>query len=389
MSSIQTTAADLFDQQENSQVVDALRGYAILLVILAHATPYIPELVWPVKRVFLLGVYGVQLFFIASALTLLMSWQRSRDPFRLRSIKFFIRRFFRIAPLYFLAIPFYWIVKQRTAADFDLESLLATLLFFNAWSPYYIPTVPGWMPVPGGWSIGVEFCFYIIFPLLVALVYTLRRSLVFLIFGLILTGFASNFGANLYPELSGESRSNFLYFWPLNQLVIFSFGFLLYYLVKSDFIRGRVEKSSLSSNHATAIMLIVVFVLSFYGQQKFFDLSNGKFPTHVIISVAFMAWALVLLVKQSGWAINQYIVKLGQVSFSAYVLHFAMLQAASMIVIWGWHGSKDGMASVPYAGVVILVALALTYLASVITYRFIEQPFIRLGKRLSASQSKI
>ncbi|MBS1229938.1 MAG: acyltransferase, partial [Proteobacteria bacterium] len=229
--------ASSFDQQDHLQVVDALRGYAILLVIFSHATPYVPQLVWPAKRFFLLGTYGVQLFFIASALTLLMSWGRSRDPLGVRSVRFFVRRFFRIAPLYFLAIPFYWVVKHQVAADFSLETLLATLFFYNAWSPYLIPTVPGWIAVPGGWSIGVEFCFYFIFPLLAASVDSLRRALVFFVVALAIMIAASSFGAALYPEIGSEARGTFLYFWPPNQLAIFALGFVLYHAIKSDVLR--------------------------------------------------------------------------------------------------------------------------------------------------------
>ena len=152
-----------FDRQDHLQVVDALRGYAILLVIAVHSIGHNKDLVWPVIRPLLLGFYGVQLFFLASALTLLMSWSRSDDSFARRSGKFLIRRFFRIAPLYYLAVLFYWFAYQAKPADFSIELLLGSLLFYNAWSPYLVPTVPGWTPVPGGWSIGVEFCFYFIF----------------------------------------------------------------------------------------------------------------------------------------------------------------------------------------------------------------------------------
>lgn len=373
-----------FDQQDHLQVVDALRGYAILLVIFSHATPYVPELVWPAKRFFLLGTYGVQLFFIASALTLLMSWGRSRDALGVRSVKFFVRRFFRIAPLYFLAIPFYWIVKQQVAADFSLETLFATLFFYNAWSPYLIPTVPGWIAVPGGWSIGVEFCFYLIFPLLAGAVDSLRRAMVFLVIALAIMIAASHFGAALYPEIGSEARGTFLYFWPPNHLAIFALGFVLYHGVKSDEVRQRVERSAITANRASLAMALIVVALSFYGQHKFFDFSDAALPTHLLISLAFMAWALVLVVRSPGLAVNRLIVKLGQVSFSAYVLHFCMLELANWVMASLWPGAKVGVASIAFAGALVLIGVLLTYFMALICYRSIEQPFIALGKRLIA-----
>jgi len=62
-----------FDQQDHLQVIDALRGYAILIVIAVHTLGHVPDLVWPVRRVMVVGFYGVQLFFLASAVTLMMS----------------------------------------------------------------------------------------------------------------------------------------------------------------------------------------------------------------------------------------------------------------------------------------------------------------------------
>ena len=79
--------------------IDCVRGYAVTLVITCHLAYAFPELPWPVHRIVVSGWYGVQLFFLASALTLLMSWRHETVRLgRARIAPFFIRRFFRIAP---------------------------------------------------------------------------------------------------------------------------------------------------------------------------------------------------------------------------------------------------------------------------------------------------
>lgn len=78
-----------------------------------------------------------------------MLWSCSNALFWFRSFKFVVHRFFRIAPLYYLTIVFYWFFYQESADNFRFELLFEALFFYNAWSPYLIPAVPGWTPVSG------------------------------------------------------------------------------------------------------------------------------------------------------------------------------------------------------------------------------------------------
>src|ERR1700749_4071032 len=55
--------------------IDALRGYAVLLVITAHAGGMFPLLPYPLKSLTNFGVHGVQLFFLMSCVTLMLSWR--------------------------------------------------------------------------------------------------------------------------------------------------------------------------------------------------------------------------------------------------------------------------------------------------------------------------
>jgi peptidoglycan/LPS O-acetylase OafA/YrhL len=189
---------------------------------------------------------------------------------------------------------------------------------------------------------------------------------------------------NVYPELTLEQRANFLYFYPPNQLIIFAVGFVLYHLVKHGKLRNIVLNSRATIGITTALLLIFCLVLSIYGQHKFFDFSSGSAPTHLIITLAFMLWALVLVIRrENSIIINRLIISLGKVSFSAYVLHFAVLKLVGAVLQKSWPFQTVGIASIPYAIVLIAISLILTWRASALTYKYIEQPFIALGKRLS------
>src|SRR3978361_2265537 len=144
-----------------------MRDYAILLVIICHTTYLFPELPYPVHRVAILGWHGVQLFFLASTVTLMMAWryEKTRDG-SVDVVAFFLRRFFRIAPAYYLASALYFFLDPPIGG-YDPIQAAATYLFINAWHPTLMGVTPhAWSVVPGSWSIGVEFTFYAAFPVL-------------------------------------------------------------------------------------------------------------------------------------------------------------------------------------------------------------------------------
>ena len=142
--------------------IDAIRGYAILLVIAVHSSQYFNDLPDTVRTLADQGARGVQLFFVASAMTLGMSWQARHDG----TVPFYIRRFFRIAPMYYLSIPlFLWgrgfgpSIYAPDGIGWRHVAMAAT--FTHGWMPDTITSV-----VPGSWSIADEMMFYAVFPLL-------------------------------------------------------------------------------------------------------------------------------------------------------------------------------------------------------------------------------
>src|SRR4030088_3596129 len=87
--------------------IDFGRGIAILLVIMVHTGQSFASS--NLLRSFTeSGMMGVQLFFILSAITLFNSYNnRYEKDGTDRNKYFFIRRFFRIAPLYYFFAVFY------------------------------------------------------------------------------------------------------------------------------------------------------------------------------------------------------------------------------------------------------------------------------------------
>ena len=144
--------------------LDAGRAIAVVGVVAVHLSFQFPNLPDSVALIARMGQYGVQLFFVISAITIFMTLEADRERFsaaRHITLRFYIKRFFRIAPLYYVAIAIYgliswgasrsgyeraWVLGAHSPAD-----ILLNVLFLHALSPSAINNV-----VPGGWSIGVE-----------------------------------------------------------------------------------------------------------------------------------------------------------------------------------------------------------------------------------------
>ena len=103
----------------------------------------------------------MNLFFVVSALTLMMSWSQRKDG----TLAFYVRRLFRIAPMFWLAGAVYVSLDQMLPTPFwvggsvTVLTIILTALFSHGWSPDAINAV-----VPGGWTIAVEMTFYVLFP---------------------------------------------------------------------------------------------------------------------------------------------------------------------------------------------------------------------------------
>jgi peptidoglycan/LPS O-acetylase OafA/YrhL len=359
-----------------------VRGYAILLVIVCHATYLFPELPYPVHRVTVLGWHGVQLFFLASAVTLMMSWQyeKTRDG-SVDVTAFFLRRLFRIAPAYFLASVLYFLLEPPIGG-FDPIQAAATYLFVNAWHPVWMGVTPGaWSVVPGSWSIGVEFTFYAVFPVLACTITSLSRA-VYLFLATLLIGATLN--SLLWPSLEASigtvPASNFLYFWFPNQMCVFALGLCLFFLLQWD--RGRRSLLAAYPNVIAALSVVIVASTAFIVMPQWLNLWRPLPPTFLLVTLALMAFVLALARSRPGFFLNAPAALLGRVSFSAYLLHAALLKIISdQPFLRSYFQTRGWLAIVAFAFALICIVLVIMA-ASWCTYRLVEMPMIGVGKAL-------
>lgn len=353
--------------------IDALRGIAILMVIAVHTSHGLKGHESFLTEIFSFGGLGVQLFFIASAITLCMSLDRNlgKDNW---FWSYSVRRYFRIAPMYYIGIVIYFF--WSFAKNYVEHGLMAPL-------PQYTPLnifanvffIHGYVPgayndiVPGGWSIAVETSFYLVFPLLF-LAY--RRYAQYQVIQTALLLLVCYVIAALPQVYSGTNTVDnpFLYFNISNQLQVFIIGIIGYY---------RLE--SLRNTHTFALLgLLLLFGFAGY---EFWNapVFNARFIA--LASYASMFVILAALASKYEWDINL-LSEIGKRSFSMYVLHFMIMNIIDYLLNVRFQFLVDHeliKAVAHYA-----IAVTIVFIAAGFTKKYIEDRFIRYGARIASSR---
>ena len=355
--------------------IDALRGYAILAVMAVHAATAAPDWTGVGRTIVNQGARGVQLFFVASALTLMMSWHARNDG----AIRFYIRRVFRIAPMFWLGIGFFlwrdgWGPRYFAPNGIGAEHVILSAAFQQGWHPEFINSI-----VHGGWSIAVEMTFYLIFPLLMLII----RGWVSALGSLVLAVLAApaiwlifwSMRGSLWPGLPDYLVATFLTLWFPSQLPVFLVGFVLFFAVR-DYL-GKLPVPAARLMLCVSLAAILALTIS--------PLSTGRFEvlSFSLYAICFGVFAFCAGSGASKWLVSAPVRYIGKVSFSAYLWHFVILASIESIAAVGLypfqsagsHGFLFFCGFFPYL-------VAATVLCSSVTYYLIEKPFIDWGNRL-------
>lgn len=350
--------------------IDSLRGVAILMVIIVHIAQKVPGLTKSVKEVAMYGQMGVQLFFILSAYTLCLSIDRRKGEKKL--LHFYIRRFFRIAPLYYFGIFLYFIVSlimekafndSTRLADYTFLNIFSNVLFYHGFYPPAINNI-----VLGGWSIGAEMAFYVGVPFLFSAIerYDKKKGTVLAIpfIGLLLSLCFFVFLA-FFKKVHVENN-NVLYYNLVNQLPVFLLG-ISYYFYERNFA-GKGKRSFI-------VNLSIFLILSLLSISLFIRAFNFT----LIPFVSGLSFVFLIELFKNHKRLNSGVLRrIGQLSFSMYILHFLFayygteyLATHLLNKIW-----------MPEVSAIFCfsVSVLLTFMFAVITEKYIEQRGIKFGK---------
>ncbi len=372
--------------------LDALRGIGALAVVGEHLSTW--AMPWLRPASYNVGVYGVLVFFLVSGYIIPASLERHGD---VRA--FWIGRFFRLYPLYLavigLVLAMSWWIPVRPEVDRDASSVAAhaTMLLDVVGAGGVLNTM---------WTLSYEMVFYLIAAALFVIGVRDGRGLLPVLFavacavtGLLMAG----------PLVSGR--------WPAwASLAVFVIGLAC---VISG--RGRRAASCALGVMALALALLssnvpwfaaAVLAVMFTG-TAIHRWERGEGPLWpVAITAALVTltpvWAITAgwwWVRPAVWSLTILLVAvtfagamawrvrhvpaflswLGTISYSLYLVHLP-------IIIVLKHVLGDLRSAPVHTQIGVGVAfLVLLLPASRLTYRFVELPLQRVGRRLAAQRA--
>ena len=337
-----------------------LRGLMALAVAFYHFTIWYPVfqpgrfMAYTAAKA---GHYGVEGFFIISGFCFFHIY--GPGSFGGRGLRdFHIKRFLRIAPLYYLAVALNVALGLGVGPEVTARMLAenATLTFglFH----------PNHSLVLGGWSIGIEYVFYLAFPLLAWAAARWRPFMALAALGLLALSLRCTLVLVPEADMAGDMK-----FHTYVQLANHAFLFFLGGLVAQARARIPWRFSGLSFAILAGALALVFsrYIRNFYDH---FVVMEGP-PRYAF---AFLCLGMVALfafrdfpaspLKRAG-------LYLGEISYSVYLMHpFAqelLLRLAPLPPALGFG-----------------LGLALTLVLAALTYRCIERPAMAWGRRLTA-----
>jgi peptidoglycan/LPS O-acetylase OafA/YrhL len=326
--------------------LDGLRAVSILLVITAHASdPLFNRLH---------GAVGVTIFFVISGylITTLLLREEGRNG-RARIKAFYIRRAFRILPLYYLTLTMYIVFIGVLHLQAGAADLWHSLPWYLAYQNDLVPH--GAMTFNQSWSLAVEEKYYFMWPLMFAIPMLRKHRLTVVSSLAVLTALASLWTATYYFAVYTPILLGCAVALVLNDPVLY---------------RRAVPLAS------TPVALIIIAALIAW------DLSFGNGSrVHIVFGVLIALLFPAVLVGPrwlSGLLSNRIVVYIGTRSYAVYLIHRIAKGIVDRVISYG-------STSIPRELLHFVLIVVLSLIFAEVLYRLVEQPMIHLGRRLAST----
>jgi peptidoglycan/LPS O-acetylase OafA/YrhL len=335
---------------------DLIRGLCAVMVAAYHMLSWLD--VW---HPYAWGLHGVYLFFVLSGASMAVAYSKRLGSAAMLRV-YLVQRYVRLLPL-FAAVCAYLGVTGAFAhslpAGFGSQLFLNLTFLFGLADPGHTSLVTG------GWSLGIEFVFYLTFPVLLAALQSSARWLVVAFCFVVQIVFCHS----VLGESLEQSWARYIQF-P---------SFLFYFAAGVVIGLRRLERASLTPESWAWPVLGVSFALVLAG--------SGASATQTL--TGFRGAALTVLCALIVWSASWVRLSsvgsrlaglLGDASYPLYLLHpifFGQLSRRGPLV------ALAAERPVAFVGVMLLVSVA----AATSVHRLFERPLLRWAKERLKSQA--
>lgn len=346
---------------------DLLRGLSAVAVACYHL------LLWQdVAALHSFGSYGVYLFFVLSGASLAYTYgvriagnEKAHD-FSFGS--FLWVRYLRLAPLYLalMAVVLPWkLLKEGASADLGLTYLLNAALLFG----FYKPSTHA--VLVGGWSLGIEVIYYLLFPLLMRCFRW--RGLAWAVFGVLLA-IQVAWIASTVGQPGGYAQNAQAYYQAPAFAAYFMGGCLIGVARRRGLLDHLPQRLGLVGLFAGFVLLLVVNPVQ---QGDELTLWRGALLGSLCFALVYLAGRT----KLTGYtaSVARYF---GDATYGVYLLHpviffglvFALLPRLGIANPASW--------ALPGRLMLLALVLLATFMLALISEKYFEKPLRALGKQL-------
>ena len=349
----------------------SLRFFAAFMIVIHHSTG-----LFGINGIGVNFGQGVSFFFVLSGF--ILTYVYPKLDTRQKILQFWKARIARIWPAYFATFLLYFLLSHY---KWDREVTVANLLMVQAWLPlstYYF----SYNAV--SWSISTEYFFYLAFP---AILFNLEKNWLpkIICAGAVLIAliaFVNHLALPDYGDPNNGSNGQLvtqhglIYINPLSRIFEFVFGMCIALAWKNH--TGKKWEPLLATGFELGAILLCILSMYYmnsiaaWGRQSILGAPLGLWLSH---SGSMFAFGLLIFImalgggKVSKFLAHPFLVLLGEISFSIYLIHKIILNYYSVKVA--------GITQLPNP-VAYCVFVIVLMLVSYLMWTCIEMP----GRRL-------